>query len=110
MSYLEESIDNQKDALQLIIDIAIDYDGYRKAKSLMELIDELKKIAKTGLNQSKDKETMEITPEEAKAVFLALTVAYDKDSIYIDDEIDKNCKELYQRIRKWDAVKETLKD
>lgn len=40
------------DALELIADIAVDYDGYRKAKSLMELIDELRDIARTALKQT----------------------------------------------------------
>lgn len=42
-------IKTKDDALQLIVDIAIDYDSYRKAEDLMLLIDELSDIAKIGL-------------------------------------------------------------
>lgn len=42
-----------KDAcLEIIHDIAIDYDGYRDAKNLMELIDEIKEIAHFGISLS----------------------------------------------------------
>jgi len=39
-----------RQALQDIHDIAIDYDGFRDVKSLMELIDELRKIARKGID------------------------------------------------------------
>lgn len=39
-----------KDAcLELIHDVAIDYDGYRDARNLMDLIDEIREIAHYGL-------------------------------------------------------------
>ena len=50
--YMEENIDSPKDALQMIRDIGLDYDGYRSADDLMELIDELCDIARTGLHKS----------------------------------------------------------
>lgn len=40
--------------LQLIADIAYDYDGYRTSKQLMELIDEMRDIAIRGLPEVKD--------------------------------------------------------
>lgn len=40
--------------LQLIADIAYDYDGYRTSKQLMELIDEMRDIASRGLPEVKD--------------------------------------------------------
>ena len=51
--YLKDSIDTPKDALQMIRDIGLDYDGYRSAEDLMDLIDELCDIARTGLYKSK---------------------------------------------------------
>ena len=51
--YMTNEIETKDDALKLIIGIALDYDGYREAEDLMELIDELKEIAKTGLKRSK---------------------------------------------------------
>jgi len=53
--YMEDSIDTPLDALYLIRAIALDYDGFRKAESLMELIDELRMIAETGILRA-DKE------------------------------------------------------
>ena len=50
--YMEESIDSPKDALKLIRAIGLDYDGYRSADDLMDLIDELCEIARTGLYKS----------------------------------------------------------
>jgi len=50
--YMEDDINCPEDALRLIRGIALDYDGYRKAESLMDLIDELNLIAKTGLIKS----------------------------------------------------------
>lgn len=41
----QERIDGLEKALNLIVDIAIDYDGYRSAPGLMQLIDELREIA-----------------------------------------------------------------
>ena len=38
---LERKLKNKDKWCQLIIDIGFDYDGYRKADSLMKLIDEL---------------------------------------------------------------------
>ena len=40
--------------LQLIADIAYDYDGYRTSKQLMELIAEMRDIAIRGLPEVKD--------------------------------------------------------
>ena len=37
------------DALELIHDISIDYDGFRSAKDLKSLIDELREIANNAL-------------------------------------------------------------
>lgn len=43
-----------KDAcLELIHDVAIDYDGYRDARNLMDLIDEIREIAHYGLTLEK---------------------------------------------------------
>lgn len=36
--------------LELIYEIAVDYDGYRDSKNLMELIDEMREIAHYGLS------------------------------------------------------------
>lgn len=47
--YMEDDIQTPEDALHMIRGISLDYDGYRKAESLMELIDELNEIAATGL-------------------------------------------------------------
>ncbi len=47
-------MDKGKQALQDIHDIAIDYDGYGTIESLKELIDELKSVARQGLNNTKD--------------------------------------------------------
>lgn len=52
--YLEDEISCPEDALRLIRAIAVDYDGYKKAESLMGLIDELKDIAYTGLQKGKE--------------------------------------------------------
>jgi len=41
-----------EDALKLIRAIGLDYDGYRSADNLMDLIDELCEIARTGLYKS----------------------------------------------------------
>lgn len=43
--YLKNKIENKDRWCQLIADIGYDYDGYRKAESLMTLIDELVKYA-----------------------------------------------------------------
>jgi hypothetical protein len=40
------------DTLQLIIDIGFDHDGYKNAKDLGELIDELVSIARNGLKDA----------------------------------------------------------
>ncbi len=45
---LEEYIKTKQDALQLIIDIGIGYDGYTSSKGLENLIDEMVDIAKIG--------------------------------------------------------------
>ena len=50
--YMDEEIDTPEDALKLIRAIGLDYDGYRSADDLMELIDELCDIARTGLYKS----------------------------------------------------------
>ena len=50
--YMDDEIDTPKDALQMIRDIGLDYDGYRSAEKLMDLIDELCDIARTGLHKS----------------------------------------------------------
>lgn len=42
-------IECYKQALQMIIDIGFDYDGYSKVESLKFLIDELVQFAKNGL-------------------------------------------------------------
>lgn len=45
---LTRQIDIMQKYFQLIIDIGFDYDGYRKAENLMELIDELVEYAYEG--------------------------------------------------------------
>lgn len=45
---LTRQIEIMKKYFQLIIDIGYDYDGYRKAENLMELIDELVEYAYEG--------------------------------------------------------------
>ena len=45
IEYLKSKIENKDRWCQLIADIGYDYDGYRKAESLMTLIDELVKYA-----------------------------------------------------------------
>ena len=52
--YMEDDINNPKDALRLIRGIALDYDGYREADDLMDIIDELREIAITGLAKGDD--------------------------------------------------------
>ena len=47
--YMGMEIDSPEDALKMIRDIGLDYDGYRSADNLMDLIDELCDIARTGL-------------------------------------------------------------
>lgn len=42
-------IHEQRDRLQTIADIAVDYDGYRTAEDLMSLIDEIRDIALRGV-------------------------------------------------------------
>lgn len=42
---LERKLKNKDKWCQFILDVAVDYDGYRKAESLMSLIDELSKYA-----------------------------------------------------------------
>ena len=51
--YMGMEIDSPEDALQMIRAIGLDYDGYRTADNLMDLIDELCDIARTGLYKSK---------------------------------------------------------
>lgn len=53
--YMEGDIKTAADALHMIRGINLDYDGYRKAKDLMGIIDELNEIAATGLWRSKKK-------------------------------------------------------
>lgn len=50
---MRECLLNKDICLEIIHDIAIDYDGYRDAKNLMELIDEIKEIAHYGLTLDK---------------------------------------------------------
>ena len=38
-----------RERLQMIADLAIDYDGYRTAEDLMSLIDEIREIALNGI-------------------------------------------------------------
>ena len=45
VKYLKSKIENKDKWCQLIADIGYDYDGYRKAESLMSLIDELVRYA-----------------------------------------------------------------
>ena len=53
-----------KDAyLQMIIDIGFDYDGYEKAESLKNLIDELCAYAKLAL-ENNDKEAIYISTDQ----------------------------------------------
>ena len=48
----EKYIKHSKDgALQLIADIAVDYDGYNTVPKLKWLVDELREIALLGLKQ-----------------------------------------------------------
>lgn len=50
---MKECLLNKDACLELIHDIAIDYDGYCDPKNLMELIDEMREIAHYGLNLEK---------------------------------------------------------
>lgn len=47
---MKECLYSKDKCLELIHDIAIDYDGYRDVKNLMELIDEIREIAHYGLS------------------------------------------------------------
>ena len=53
--YMEDDIQTPEDALHMIRCISLDHDGYRKAESLRDLIDELNKIAVTGLWRSHER-------------------------------------------------------
>lgn len=50
LTRLRDERDRYRKALEMIFDIAIDYDGYRTTESLMSLIDELKEISKQALS------------------------------------------------------------
>lgn len=45
---VEKYTSTPKDCFELILDICVDYDGYRDAKGLMSLIDEVVEIAQHG--------------------------------------------------------------
>lgn len=47
---LADQIKTKHDALELISDIAVDYDGCKTIESLKKLIDELSSIAKYGMS------------------------------------------------------------
>lgn len=47
-------LQTKNDCLDLICDIAVDYDGYRSAEKLMELIDEMKEIAAYGFKLTEE--------------------------------------------------------
>jgi len=53
--YMGMEIDSPEDALKMIRAIGLDYDGYRSAENLMDLIDELCDIARTGLYKGKSR-------------------------------------------------------
>lgn len=44
-----KQLKTKQDCLQEIVDISVDYDGYRTAEKLMELIDEMQAYACWGL-------------------------------------------------------------
>ena len=46
----ENRINELEEALQTIVDIAQDYDGYDKAENLKGLIDDLVEVSRKGLN------------------------------------------------------------
>ena len=54
--YMDDDIKDPISALRLIRAISVDYDGYRETESLMDLIDELRMIAETGLVRTKELE------------------------------------------------------
>jgi hypothetical protein len=47
---LEKQLDCRNQALQMIVDIGLDYDGFHTAEDLKALVDELIKFAQDGLN------------------------------------------------------------
>ena len=47
---LKKKIENKNDWCAHIVNIAFDYDGYRKPESLMSLIDELVEYASNAIN------------------------------------------------------------
>jgi len=48
---MEDYIKTKDDALQTIVDIGYDYDGFSSVEKLKGLIDELIEIARIGLNK-----------------------------------------------------------
>ena len=50
---LKKQLSTKNDCLELIHDIAVDYDGCRDVKSLMALIDEIREYAHYGLSLPK---------------------------------------------------------
>ena len=53
------TLEKVEEQFQLIADIAIDYDGYRKANDLMDLIDELRGMAIKGVAMVQEMEEQE---------------------------------------------------
>ena len=50
---MKKQLKTKQDCLQEIVDISVDYDGYRSAEKLMELIDEMQVYACWGLKLEK---------------------------------------------------------
>lgn len=48
-----------EEQFQTIVDIAVDYDGYRKADDLLKLIDELRDMALKGVHMAQELEEQE---------------------------------------------------
>jgi hypothetical protein len=95
---IEDSIQNKDDAFKLIMAIGLDYDGFRKSESLMDLIDELCEIASIGYGLDKkeeeDKKTIEEW-EEIKQIKILDPDGFDRtddklyDRKFTEEEFDK---------------------
>ena len=48
-----------EEQFQTIVDIAVDYDGYRKSDDLLKLIDELRDMALKGVHMAQELEEQE---------------------------------------------------